>query len=339
MSDSYNGQVQKSRVQLFTESLVSKVWRGKTGVAPQAPRPVPSAHLSQSVPFNFEWKWPGYEYHRGMQLFSWSMIIMGIGCLVWPSTDAGTNLFLFLFFEGFGGLFLIMARTSSKRKQRIRPRLVERRVRPPTLPPIWPPRRPDDWGLELTEEHQRESRERARYGMSAVQPPTIPSWEAHHAAEQARDPRQIRWAQSEHGDWVKVEWGNHAMVPTDGGPFTVAQAMKREDTGHWVWVNLGRNISLDWQRGPPRLEKMQYTGPDGAQFLVIRPMGSPTHQDAPPPLEPNDEHGSSDWGTPDDLANLGAVHTESKPHHNPTRGPERGRDALDEALRNAASNP
>jgi hypothetical protein len=137
----------------------------------------------------------------------------------------------------------------------------------------------------------------------------IPSWEAYNRAEQDRDPLQIRWAQNETGEWIKVVWGNQSRPPANGGPLPVAQSMNRQDTGEWIWVWLGYNVPLDWQRGPQRMEQFVAPGKEGEQLVCLRPCGSPAHQDAPPALQAGDEHGSSDWQSPDDLAALGAVGT------------------------------
>lgn len=187
--------------------------------------------------------------------------------------------------------------------------------RPNTAPPIWPPRRPDDWGRDVEVRHRRAVKEweyraslsRAAGGVggggSPPPQPLIPSWEAHHAREQERDPLQIRWAQNETGEWVKVVWGNRSMPPNDGGALPVAQSMARQSDGVWCWVWIGQNVVLDWQRGPQRMEEFR----DPAGVVYRRPLGSPAHQDAPEPVEPAGEHGSSDWGDADDLAALGAV--------------------------------
>ena len=182
-------------------------------------------------------------------------------------------------------------------------------------PPVWPPRRPDDWGL-LDAEKFRAAQ--ARYNHEVAYgtlgdhrpPPPIaavtPSWEDWNRDQQQADERQIRWAQNEHGEWAKVTWGNPARIPADGGPLPVYQAVQRKETGEWTWIKIGRNVSLDWQRGPQRMAEIKVTR-GGDTFIALRPCGSPAHQDAPAAMQPNDERGSSDWGTPDDLANLGAV--------------------------------
>ena len=246
--------------------------------------------------------------------------------------------------------FLVWSHTLGKEEQEMKRALAHRS---PLNPPLWPPRRPDDWGLENQILFQQSTRRAARMSLVAqvaghsgpampMHGPNTPSWEAHHAAEQARDPRQVRWAQTSAGDWHREIWGNPARPPANGGPLPVYQLMQRVDNNHWTWIQIGdaAKVSMDWQRGHSRVEGITCTAPDGkTTFKVRRPCGHPATPQAPDLMQPTGERGSSDWGTPDDLANLGAVHTESKPHHNPTRGPERGRDALDEALRNAANNP
>jgi hypothetical protein len=159
-------------------------------------------------------------------------------------------------------------------------------------PPVWPPRQPADWGASIRAKHQRavkaaqwgqvvaQSGGIRNAGMSApVRPPVIPSWEERHAAEQSRDPLQIRWAQSETGEWVKVVWGNAGRRPAGGGPLPVVQAMKRRDTGAWVWVGLGLDVLPDWQSGPSRLEPFRATGEGGREIDYLRPCGTPDGQE------------------------------------------------------------
>jgi hypothetical protein len=206
--------------------------------------------------------------------------------------------------------------------------------RPNTAPPIWPPRRPDDWGRDIELEHRRamqayqwkaETMSKAGLTGSPGSPPTmplIPSWEAHHAREQANDPLQIRWAQNEVGDWIKVVWGNLQMLPP-GSSQAVKQSMKRADNGVWEWVTINDAETLEWQRGPFRYVEFVVNNPDGSKVSYQRPMGHPSHQPAPPPVEAAGEHGSSEWQTADDLAGIGAVHTGAgspAPANNPPQG-------------------
>jgi hypothetical protein len=188
-------------------------------------------------------------------------------------------------------------------------------------PPVWPPRRPDDWGRELQEAYQVElaeyQRNSARFaslpGGSQLTPPMqplVPSWEEHHAAEQSRDPLQIRWAQTETGEWVKVVWGNRARPPANAGPLPVYQSVRLQQTGRWIWLRLGENVALDWQRGPQRMVKLQVNGSDGP-YTVERPCGSPAHQDAPAGVAPAGEHGASDWQTADAMRKRGNVRRDS----------------------------
>jgi hypothetical protein len=216
--------------------------------------------------------------------------------------------------------------------------------------PLWPSRKPDDWELKFEIDYQKRlrvwQRNRIIDGWTRAPERTlVPSWEAHHAAEQARKPRQIRWAQTPAGDWHREIWGNPAQLPPNGGPLPVYQLMQRADNNHWTWILIGdaANVSLDWQRGHSRVEDLTCTAPDGKTFTARRPCGHPATPQAAPPMDANDERGSSDWGTADDLAGLGAVSgggratpDEPRSKHSTDEG-QPGRDALAEALRNTAA--
>jgi hypothetical protein len=88
-----------------------------------------------------------------------------------------------------------------------------------------------------------------------------------------RDTLQTRWAQNEEGEWVGIEWGNRDQRPADGGSLPVFQLMQREDNREWVWVPLGRAVSLGWQSGPSRIEK--FTLSAGKPITLLRPCGVP----------------------------------------------------------------
>jgi hypothetical protein len=179
-------------------------------------------------------------------------------------------------------------------------------------PPVWPPRKPDNWGWEIQERHRirmEEHRYDVALGRASASPPImpiIPSWEEYHQREQADDPLQIRWATDAAGEWVKVVWGNRSLIPTDNGPLPVFQSMQRVETGEWVWIRLGRNVTLDWQNGPPRMVEINVKRGDSTTRMR-RPLGSPKHQDAPAPLAPDGGHGDARFRGADDLEAGGFV--------------------------------
>jgi hypothetical protein len=173
--------------------------------------------------------------------------------------------------------------------------------------PLWPPRKPEDWGMEIMIEHQRVLNMYRGSGQTPPPTPIIPSWEVAHRAEQDRDPLQIRWAQNDTGDWVKIVWGNRARPPSDGGPLPVCQLMQRTDTREWIWVNIGRDVDLDWQRGPQRIEPFLLDGPNGQPIEALRPVGSPAGKIDPAPLAPDGGHGDARFRGADDLEAGGFV--------------------------------
>ena len=188
-------------------------------------------------------------------------------------------------------------------------------------PPIWPPRRPDDWGVDLQRAYQdklRRYQAEARLAQACSvrggppmqvlsaqpMPPIIPSWEDHNRQLQSNDPLQIRWAQNEVGTWIQVIWGNSNIRPSSDGPLPVYQAMKRRDTGAWEWVLLGTNVATDWQRGR---QTFQDFGP------YLRPCGSPGYVDPPAPPTPDGSFGTSQELGDEELRQAGIV--EDPPTH------------------------
>jgi hypothetical protein len=185
-------------------------------------------------------------------------------------------------------------------------------------PPIWPPRKPDDWGLEeenaykvAQAHHQQQVAFATAAGHLPPSPPTPPmhkSWEAHNRINQDQYELQIRWAQNDVGQWVAVEWGNKSRRPADGGPLPVYQSMKRADNGEWIWVRLGKGeVDPSWQNGPQMMVEFPCVRADGTNFICLRPVGVPGGRKAPPPMKPDRGRGSSDWKGGDDLAALGGV--------------------------------
>ena len=180
--------------------------------------------------------------------------------------------------------------------------------RPDTAPPIWPPHRPDDWGREILIRHQQAVKAAQRQQManraagfssSVMLPlqPFIPSWEAHQAAEQAKVPAEVRWAQTESGDWHKIIWGNRALSPTNT-PLPVVQSMQRKSDGVWTWVTLGTNVQPEWQKGPQRMEEFVQNG-----MAYLRPCGSTTYVE--PAHVPSDEFGTAKEMSQEELRRAG----------------------------------
>ena len=189
-----------------------------------------------------------------------------------------------------------------------------------TTPPVWPPRRPDNWGIEIQEKYEKDLRafqfKQSLYvngGLSggggiAPRMPIIPSWEVHHRQEQDRDPIQIRWAQTDSGDWLRMVWGNRSITPERGKALPVFQSMQRKDTGQWVWVWLGDKPEFDWQQGLLRMEDFTVTDAQGNSMSFKRPCGHPSYVAMPRLPEDVNTHGSAKPLTDDELFEMGSLH-------------------------------
>ena len=114
--------------------------------------------------------------------------------------------------------------------------------------------------------------------------------------------------------WVSVMDGNTDNDKPGHVPQHYIQTLDTQGNKDWVykcrlklWSVAPSVIGL-LNQGPRRSEKVKATayGSDESATLFL-PMGVPGGQFAPPSLPVNDERGSSDWGTVDDLSALGAV--------------------------------
>ena len=259
----------------------------------------------------------------------------GLPPILWLSVGGGLLLLLFMtyssqtllgilsleFFAGWMILIAIAAFGPMVAKDRRLAALNQ-------LPPPWPPRQPDDWGRDLQRKYQRDvkryqrlqeslSHTGVRSGGSPPLPPIIPSWHAFYASEQAKSPLQIRWAQTDAGDWLRVIYGNRARPPAKGSPTPVFQMMQRQDTGDWVWIAIPADNKFDWQHGPQRMEDLRCTDAKGRPFVASRPCGHPGYQEPFQFDDKSDTHGTADPLSDDDLADMGSAPS----HYGPTSSP------------------
>jgi hypothetical protein len=161
---------------------------------------------------------------------------------------------------------------------------------------------------------------------SAYRPPRV--WSERRAgttaslgytsAQRAEMPPFTLWYRSEEFEpktapdgWASVVDGNHTLPSHSPLPNFIQRKHFRLPNGKSRLLALfaiSPETAASLNQGPLRQIMIKATlHPEAFPMTLTVPAGVPSGQFTPSPLQPNGERGSSDWGTPDDLANLGAV--------------------------------